>query len=93
MADEYEILEFMDIDYAYVLVAKQWLLQLLYRRVRNLDKWLHLSLCPNGCKGFSDQKKKKNLILTIFVYVVVSIGTCIDQESTYIKFSMHVSFD
>ena len=59
MADEYEILEFMDIDYAYVLVAKQWLLQLLYRRVRNLDKWLHLSLCPNGCKGFSDKKKKK----------------------------------
>lgn len=59
MADEYEILEFMDIDYAYVLVAKQWLLQLLYRRVRNLDKWLHLSPCPNGCKGFSDQKKKK----------------------------------
>lgn len=59
MADEYEIFEFMDIDYAYVLVAKQWLLQLLYRRVRNLDKWLHLSSCPNGCKGFSDKKKKK----------------------------------
>lgn len=92
MADEYEILEFMDIDYAYVLVAKQWLLQLLYRRVRNLDKWLHLSPCPNGCKGFSDKKKKK-LILTIFVYVVVSIGTCIELESTYIKFSMHVPID
>ena len=76
----------MDIDYAYVLVAKQWLLQLLYRRVRNLDIWLHLSPCPNGCKGSSDKKKKENLILTIFVYVVVSIGTCID-------FSMHVPID
>lgn len=57
MADEYEILEFMDVDCAYVVVAKQWLLQLLYRRVRSLDKWLYLSHCPNGCKGFSDKKK------------------------------------
>ena len=59
MTDEYEILVFMDIDCAYVLVAKQWLSQLLYRRVRNLDKWPYLSPCPNGCKGFSDKKKKK----------------------------------
>ena len=43
-----------------------------------------------GVKDLVTKKKKKTWFLTIFVYVVLSIGTCIDQESTYIKCSMHV---